>query len=71
MLRHENSDMKDTGEVTGHRLQMQMLVLERRDPSRNLAFAAPVALDVHPSVLTGRRDLAAIELIDRRPSVRS
>jgi hypothetical protein len=34
-LTHENADMMDTGDVDDHRLQM--LVLERRDPSRNMA----------------------------------
>ena len=42
-LTHENADMKDTGEVADHRLQM--LVLERRDPSRNMARFYVLAIE--------------------------
>ena len=42
-LTHENADMMDTGEVADHRLQM--LVLERRDPSRNMARFYVLAIE--------------------------
>ena len=42
-LTHENIDMKDAGEVADHRLQM--LVLERRDPSRNMARFYVLAIE--------------------------
>jgi predicted DNA-binding WGR domain protein len=40
---HENADMMDTGDVGDHRLQM--LVLERRDPSRNMARFYMLAIE--------------------------
>jgi len=42
-LTHEKVDMVDTGEVDDHRLQMP--VLERRDPSRNMARFCVLAIE--------------------------
>jgi predicted DNA-binding WGR domain protein len=42
-LTHENADMKDAGDVVDHRLQM--LVLERREPSRNMARFYVLAIE--------------------------
>jgi len=42
-LTHENADMKDTGQVVDHWLQM--LVLERREPSRNMARFYVLAIE--------------------------
>ncbi len=42
-MTHENADMMDTGDVDDHVLQM--LVLERHDPSRNMARFYVLAIE--------------------------